>query len=93
LVSIGLPGATFSSRVGSQTNGALFPLRWSSPEAGIPILEAAKTCDCSILDNPADLTFCDLRVFLDTAGVARKIAEFRRSESIYTKGKAADSVR
>jgi hypothetical protein len=79
--------------VGSQTNGALFPLRWSSPEAGIPILEAAKTCDCSILDNPADLTFCDLRVFLDTAGVARKIAEFRRSESIYTKGKAADSVR
>ncbi len=30
--------------------------------------------------------------FLDTAGVARKIAEFRRNESIYTQGEAADSV-
>jgi CRP/FNR family transcriptional regulator, cyclic AMP receptor protein len=34
----------------------------------------------------------DPQVFLDTAGVARKIAEFRKSESIYTQGEAADSV-
>jgi CRP/FNR family transcriptional regulator, cyclic AMP receptor protein len=34
----------------------------------------------------------DPQVFLDTAGVSRKIAEFRRSESIYTQGEAADSV-
>ncbi len=34
----------------------------------------------------------DPQIFLDTAGVARRIAEFRRSESIYTQGEAADSV-
>src|SRR6202158_901511 len=34
----------------------------------------------------------DPQVFLDTAGVARKIAEFRRSESIYAQGEAAESV-
>src|SRR6266850_1315894 len=32
------------------------------------------------------------QVFLDTAGVARKIAEFRRGEAIYSQGEAADSV-
>jgi len=34
----------------------------------------------------------DPQVFLDTAGVARKVAEFRRGESIYSQGDAADSV-
>src|ERR1700682_1694070 len=34
----------------------------------------------------------DPQVFLDTSGVARKIAEFRRNESIYTQGATADSV-
>jgi len=34
----------------------------------------------------------DPKVFLDTAGVARKVAEFRRNESIYTQGEAANSV-
>src|SRR5947208_4112156 len=34
----------------------------------------------------------DPQVFLDTAGVARKVVEFRRGESIYTQGEAADSV-
>jgi CRP/FNR family cyclic AMP-dependent transcriptional regulator len=34
----------------------------------------------------------DPQGFLDTAGVARKIAEYRRNESIYTQGEAADSV-
>jgi len=34
----------------------------------------------------------DPQDFLDTAGVARKIAEFRRNESVYTQGEAADSV-
>jgi len=34
----------------------------------------------------------DPQVFLDTSGVARKIAEFRRGESIYSQGEAADSV-
>src|SRR5260221_12740322 len=30
--------------------------------------------------------------FLDTAGVARKIQEYRRGESIYSQGDAAESV-
>src|SRR5579872_4749428 len=34
----------------------------------------------------------DPQVFLDTAGVSRKIAEYRRKESIYTQGDAANSV-
>jgi len=34
----------------------------------------------------------DPQVFLDTAGVARKIGQFRRGESIYSQGEAADSV-
>lgn len=34
----------------------------------------------------------DPQVFLDTAGVARKIQEFSRNESIYTQGDSADSV-
>jgi CRP-like cAMP-binding protein len=34
----------------------------------------------------------DPEAFLDTAGVARKIAEFRRGESIYSQGEAAESV-
>src|ERR1700676_3824040 len=34
----------------------------------------------------------DPQVFLDTAGVARKITDFRRGESIYSQGEAADSV-
>src|SRR5438874_13312478 len=34
----------------------------------------------------------DPQVFLDTAGVARKVVEFRRGESIYSQGEAAESV-
>ena len=34
----------------------------------------------------------DPQVFLDTSGVARKMAEFRRGESIYSQGEAAESV-
>ena len=34
----------------------------------------------------------DPQVFLDTSGVARKIAEFRRGESVFSQGQAADSV-
>src|SRR5271156_6098404 len=34
----------------------------------------------------------DPQVFLDTAGVSRKIAEYRRKESIYAQGDAAESV-
>jgi CRP/FNR family cyclic AMP-dependent transcriptional regulator len=32
------------------------------------------------------------QTFLDTAGVARKVAEYRRSESIFSQGDAANSV-
>jgi CRP-like cAMP-binding protein len=32
------------------------------------------------------------QAFLDTAGVARKVADYRRGESIYSQGEAADSV-
>jgi CRP-like cAMP-binding protein len=41
--------------------------------------------------NGKTATF-DPQAFLDTAGVARKIAEFRRGESIYSQGEAAESV-
>jgi CRP/FNR family transcriptional regulator, cyclic AMP receptor protein len=34
----------------------------------------------------------DAQTFLDTAGVARKVAEFRRSEAIFSQGDAANSV-
>src|SRR5216684_1732615 len=34
----------------------------------------------------------DPQVFLDTAGIARKIAEFRRGESVYSQCEAAESV-
>ena len=34
----------------------------------------------------------DPQVFLDTAGVARNVAEFRKGEAIYSQGEAADSV-
>ena len=34
----------------------------------------------------------DPKIFLDTAGVARKVVEFRRGESIYSQGEAADTV-
>jgi len=37
-------------------------------------------------------TAFDPQVFLDTAGVSRKIEEYRRNESIYTQGDAAQSV-
>jgi CRP/FNR family transcriptional regulator, cyclic AMP receptor protein len=44
-----------------------------------------------IKKNGAGGTF-DPKIFLDTAGVARKVAEFRRGESIYSQGAAADTV-
>jgi CRP/FNR family transcriptional regulator, cyclic AMP receptor protein len=34
----------------------------------------------------------DPKIFLDTAGVSRKIKEFKRNELIYSQGDAADSV-
>src|SRR5437879_10901449 len=34
----------------------------------------------------------DPEVFLDTAGVEKKVAEFRRGESIYSQGETAESV-
>ncbi len=34
----------------------------------------------------------DAQVFLETAGVARKVMEYRRGESIYSQGDAADTV-
>ena len=34
----------------------------------------------------------DPQVFLDTAGVARKVVEYRRNDSIYSQGDAAETV-
>ena len=34
----------------------------------------------------------DPKIFLDTAGVARKVEEFRRGETIYSQGNAAKTV-
>jgi CRP/FNR family transcriptional regulator, cyclic AMP receptor protein len=38
-----------------------------------------------------DLTF-NAQAFLDTAGVARKVMQYRRNESIYSQGDAAETV-
>jgi CRP/FNR family cyclic AMP-dependent transcriptional regulator len=45
-----------------------------------------------VLKKNGKAVLFDPQVFLDTAGVSRKIAEYRRSESIYTQGDAAHSV-
>jgi CRP/FNR family cyclic AMP-dependent transcriptional regulator len=42
--------------------------------------------------KPKKISSFDPQVFLDTAGVARRISEFRRGESIYSQGEAAGSV-
>jgi CRP-like cAMP-binding protein len=42
--------------------------------------------------QPKKANSFDPKVFLDTSGVARKVAEFRRGESIYSQGEAANSV-
>jgi CRP/FNR family transcriptional regulator, cyclic AMP receptor protein len=44
------------------------------------------------LRNQGNTDAFDLQVFLDTSGLARKIANFRKSESIYAQGDPADSV-
>ena len=41
---------------------------------------------------PASKSTFDLRAFLDTAGLSRKIVKFRRSEEIYSQGDAAKGV-
>lgn len=41
---------------------------------------------------PASKSTFDLRTFLDTAGLSRRIEKFRRSEKIYSQGDAAQGV-
>ena len=41
---------------------------------------------------PGEFDSFDPQVFLDTAGVARNVADFRKGEAIYSQGEAADSV-
>ena len=43
--------------------------------------------------TPAKKSPFDLRVFLDTAGVARQIVKYRRSEKIYSQGDPASGVK
>ena len=38
------------------------------------------------------LSSFNAQAFLDTAGVARKVIDYRRGESIYSQGDAADNV-
>jgi CRP-like cAMP-binding protein len=38
------------------------------------------------------LSAFNAQAFLDTAGVARKVIDYRRGESIYSQGDAADNV-
>ncbi|MFZ0638689.1 MAG: Crp/Fnr family transcriptional regulator [Candidatus Acidiferrales bacterium] len=42
--------------------------------------------------NSRSVNSFDPRVFLDTAGVARKVVEYRRGETIYSQGDAAETV-
>jgi CRP/FNR family transcriptional regulator, cyclic AMP receptor protein len=41
--------------------------------------------------NPPSNSF-DPQLFLETGGIARKVVEYRRGESIYSQGEAADTV-
>jgi CRP-like cAMP-binding protein len=41
---------------------------------------------------PSAAASFNAQVFLDTAGVARKVVEYRRSESVYSQGDAAETV-
>jgi CRP/FNR family cyclic AMP-dependent transcriptional regulator len=43
-------------------------------------------------NNKANGTVFNAQLFLDTAGVARRVVEYRRGESIYSQGEPADSV-
>jgi|SRR5579863_1491128 len=42
--------------------------------------------------TPKSQSNFDLRVFLDTAGVARRVKEFKRGEVVYSQGDAAQNV-
>ncbi|HLW80866.1 MAG TPA: Crp/Fnr family transcriptional regulator [Candidatus Acidoferrales bacterium] len=44
------------------------------------------------LKNNGSIDSFDPQVFLDTAGVARKVVEYRRGETIYSQGDAAETV-
>jgi CRP/FNR family cyclic AMP-dependent transcriptional regulator len=44
------------------------------------------------LKNKRSVDSFDPQVFLDTAGVARQVLEYRRGESIYSQGDAAETV-
>jgi CRP/FNR family cyclic AMP-dependent transcriptional regulator len=44
------------------------------------------------LKNNGSTDSFDPQVFLDTAGVARKVVEYRRGETIYSQGDAAETV-
>src|SRR5580704_10964314 len=44
------------------------------------------------LKNNRSVTSFNPQVFLDTAGVARRVIEYRRGETIYSQGDAADTV-
>ena len=42
--------------------------------------------------NNGDGSTFDAQVFLDTAGISRQVTEYRRNESIFSQGDAADTV-
>src|SRR5580700_10826330 len=43
-------------------------------------------------ENPRRNSLFDAQTFLDSAGVSRKVIEFKRAEGIYAQGDAASSV-
>jgi CRP/FNR family cyclic AMP-dependent transcriptional regulator len=59
----------------------------SSPENEMPKANGKKTKSTALTKSAFDL-----RAFLDTAGLSRKIVKFRRSEKIYSQGDAAKGV-
>jgi CRP/FNR family transcriptional regulator, cyclic AMP receptor protein len=59
----------------------------SSPEKEMPKANGKKT-----KSTASTKSAFDLRAFLDTAGLSRKIVKFRRSEKIYSQGDAARGV-
>ncbi len=75
------------------SSGAVFLLRWMRARSDHARAALAKL-SMKPKKNSRNGTAgrFDPQVFLDTAGVARKVAEFRRGESVYSQGEAADTV-
>ena len=74
----------------SQQRPGTVPLAKSESPYRVQIM--AKAAGKKTTATPLKKSTFDLRIFLDTAGAARKIKKFRRAETIYSQGEPAKGV-